>query len=189
MASDEKVCPRCAETVKSAALVCRFCGYEFGTPVKVAAPASAPPPTPAPVPKKTRPGCLAALIIFAVLVVIVAMNGSSNKPAVATPSCSNDWTKCADNSDLVNNYSGWATVQVECKMQAESQARYGTPTWPWIAFGSFLQGNDYVTTGKATAIERDAQFQNGFGAMVHSKVICEYDLHSQKVTSVLIEPH
>ena len=29
MNSDEKVCPRCAETVKAAALVCRFCGHEF----------------------------------------------------------------------------------------------------------------------------------------------------------------
>ncbi len=29
-AADTKVCPRCAETVKRAALVCRFCGYEFG---------------------------------------------------------------------------------------------------------------------------------------------------------------
>jgi tRNA(Ile2) C34 agmatinyltransferase TiaS len=28
-ALNTKVCPRCAETVKSAAKVCRFCGYEF----------------------------------------------------------------------------------------------------------------------------------------------------------------
>ena len=28
---DEKVCPRCAETVEAAALVCRFCGHEFGS--------------------------------------------------------------------------------------------------------------------------------------------------------------
>jgi Uncharacterised protein family UPF0547 len=26
---DEKVCPECAETVKAAAQVCRFCGYRF----------------------------------------------------------------------------------------------------------------------------------------------------------------
>jgi hypothetical protein len=26
---DEKVCPRCAEHVKAAAKVCRFCGHEF----------------------------------------------------------------------------------------------------------------------------------------------------------------
>lgn len=29
-ASEEKVCPRCAEHVKAAAVVCRFCGHEFG---------------------------------------------------------------------------------------------------------------------------------------------------------------
>jgi hypothetical protein len=27
--ADEKVCPRCAEKIKSAAVVCRFCGHEF----------------------------------------------------------------------------------------------------------------------------------------------------------------
>jgi hypothetical protein len=27
--AEEKTCPRCAEQVKAAAVVCRFCGYEF----------------------------------------------------------------------------------------------------------------------------------------------------------------
>lgn len=30
MSDDEKTCPRCAEMVKAAALVCRHCGHEFG---------------------------------------------------------------------------------------------------------------------------------------------------------------
>jgi DNA-binding CsgD family transcriptional regulator/DNA-directed RNA polymerase subunit RPC12/RpoP len=29
-ANDSKVCPQCAETVKAAALVCRYCGHQFG---------------------------------------------------------------------------------------------------------------------------------------------------------------
>lgn len=88
----------------------------------------------------------------------------------------------------MNHYSGWTKVQVSCKEQANSQASYGTPEWPWIPFGSFLDGTDYVTSGTAVAIERDAQFQNGFGAMVHSRVTCLYDLAADKVMSVTISP-
>jgi hypothetical protein len=37
-----------------------------------------------------------------------------------------------------------------------------------------------------TLIERDAQFQNGFGAMVHSQVICKYDMKEKTVLDVTI---
>jgi hypothetical protein len=33
---DTKTCPQCAETVKGAAVVCRFCGYEFSEPEQTA---------------------------------------------------------------------------------------------------------------------------------------------------------
>ncbi|MGH9806371.1 MAG: hypothetical protein ACRD9W_03780 [Terriglobia bacterium] len=113
---------------------------------------------------------------------------NATTPAPATD-CKSDWTKCSDNEDLVNNYSDWTKVQVECKEEANSEAKYGTPEWPWLPFGSFLKGTDYSTSGIATAIEADAQFQNGFGAMVHSTVTCRYDLRAQKVLDVSILPH
>ena len=101
--------------------------------------------------------------------------------------CDSDWRKCANNEQLVNNYSRWTSVKVECKREADSQARYKTD-WPWLPFGTFIKGNEYVTSGTAIAIEPDAQFQNGFGAMVRSRVICTYDLRAQHVISVDISP-
>lgn len=35
--ADEKTCPRCAETVKAAAQVCRFCGFDFASAPRIVA--------------------------------------------------------------------------------------------------------------------------------------------------------
>lgn len=43
MNADEKTCPRCAETIKAAAVVCRYCGHEFAT--EPAPPPQEPKPT------------------------------------------------------------------------------------------------------------------------------------------------
>jgi hypothetical protein len=102
------------------------------------------------------------------------------------PTCKTDWKLCADNADMANNYRKWFDVKWACKAAATDMAKYGTPEWPsWgMYFGYFRPGHGYKETGKVVAIEPKAKFQNGFGAMVHTEVRCEYDLNTKKVTNV-----
>jgi hypothetical protein len=201
--AEEKVCPRCAEKVKAAALVCRFCNHEFGKPVISASQASqsvhasAPRSKPLPPPKKSHPFAFGCLAIFVLLILVGLLSphsgdnsttsSDSGASSPQTADCSSDWTKCSDNAQLVNSYSDWTGVQAACQVEAENEAKYGTPKWPWLSFGSFLKGDSYIHSGIAVAIEPNAQFQNGFGAMVHSTVTCKYDLNAKKVVDVSIE--
>jgi hypothetical protein len=143
---------------------------------------------------KSRPrGLLAILFVLITVAVIVnhANEPGSTKSAkddAKDDSCRSEWIKCADNEQLVNQYSDWSLVQVRCERAATDQARYGSPDWPWLPFGTFHKGTNYVTTGIAVAIEPDAQFSNGFGAKVHSRVTCTYDLRAKRVTDVSISP-
>jgi hypothetical protein len=102
--------------------------------------------------------------------------------------CKSDWTKCIDNEQLVNNYSGWANVKGTCKREANEGALYGNPVWPSRFFTTFYTGKDYVTTGIVIAVEPNAQFQNVFGAMAHARIKCTYDLIAHRVISVTATP-
>ena len=103
--------------------------------------------------------------------------------------CPSDWRKCQDNANLMNNYKGVGNAQASCEIEAEKRARFGSPKWPWVPFSTFHTGDEYVRTGTAILIEKDAQFQNVFGAMAHSTVICTYDLAQKKVLDVSIGPN
>jgi len=133
-----------------------------------------------------------ALPFAAVLVLgsIIGSNldgGSKNEaPVSVANSCKADWTKCADNADMANTYKDWFSAKYGCKNAASKLARFGTPEWPWLYFGTFLKGNDYATKGIAVLFEDGAKFQNGFGAMAHVEVRCEYDLRAKKVIDVTI---
>lgn len=94
--------------------------------------------------------------------------------------CETNWKQCKDNSDMANNYRNWSDVQIGCKYAANNKAKYGSPTWPWFPFTSFRPGSDYPKTGIVTAVEPDAQFQNSYGAYEHVRVVCVYDLTSQR---------
>jgi hypothetical protein len=104
-------------------------------------------------------------------------------PVKPASPCKTDWSKCADNADIANNFEGYSSAGRACRRQAEDMAKFGTPEWPWFAFGSFYPG---PITGIVTLIEPDAKFQNGFGAMARSRVVCKYDLRSKTVIDVTV---
>jgi hypothetical protein len=137
-----------------------------------------------------RPQAIGCLILAGLCVVgfiVWMIIGSGSGPSA--PSCGDDFSKCANNADVVNHATLWTEVEADCEVEAEHEAEYGTPVWPMLPFSHYSDGDDFVKTGIATAVEPDAQFQNGFGAMVHSTVICKFDLRNHKVLSVAVEPH
>jgi hypothetical protein len=174
-------CPACWKEISAQAASCPNCGHPL-------AKSDANEPQ-----RKSRLGWLVATLVAVLLVGVALASGDHTTKPITKPneqdeSCRYDWKKCTDNGQLVNHYSDWTHVQVECKHAANDQAKYGNPEWPWGAFGSFYKGDNYITSGIAVAVEPDAQFSNGFGAMVHSRVTCRYDLGAKLVTDVLISP-
>ena len=126
-----------------------------------------------------------ALAAVIALFIIGSISGGSSPPTPTSP-CQFDWRQCTDNSDLVNNYGNISLIQSQCKSSATELAKYGEPKFPFISFGSFYSGTNYVKSGQLILTEKDAQFQNGFGAMVHSTVICQYDLNTGKILDINI---
>ncbi|WP_154048380.1 hypothetical protein [Thiomonas intermedia] len=107
-------------------------------------------------------------------------------PQSAAATCATDYATCKDNGDLVNNYDKIGDAQVACKVATDDNVKYGNPDWPWLPFGSYVPGNTYVKAGVVRLAEKAVQIQNGFGAMVHSEVVCDYDLKTHKVVMLNI---
>jgi hypothetical protein len=137
-----------------------------------------------------------ASVAVVIGLIVIAFNAASHQakeaafigpPAPPVITCKDDWHKCEDNSDLVNHYGGMRSAKFDCRKRADDLAKYGTPEWPFIEFGAFWPGTDHVTKGIARLQEGDAKFQNGFGAMVRSRVTCVYDLAKKQVINVTID--
>lgn len=159
-----------------ALITCKDCKKEFSTDAKRCPHCGA-----------NKPAGKGCLIVFMGLLAIgfLGSAGDGKSPGQSN-GCESNWKACRDNEDLANHYRDWSRITVACKMAAERAARYGTPEFPWLPFGSFRKGRDYVETGIVDVYEKEAKFQNGFGAMVHSTVACTYDLNADKLMDVQI---
>jgi hypothetical protein len=142
---------------------------------------------------EARPrGSAGRVILFLIVIGVlgwIGVNLGNGGGSVATSesSCKTNWTLCTDNADLENNYLVDSSAPFECKEEAIKRAKYGDPKFPWAyPFSTFYTGDQYPKTGIAILVEKEAQYQNGFGAMVHSQVTCTYDLRAKKVLNIEI---
>jgi hypothetical protein len=178
-------CPECRRNASEKAAACPHCGhpiagYDDYGPSDLAREMLAENRT-----ERSHAKGLLMTFGIAALIVVGTYTGEKEKP-----SCKSDWHLCFDNADLVNNYdSGMIDAHVSCQTEAEKRAKYGSPKWPFAAFGTYQRGSAYLNTGVATLIEPDAQFSNAFGAMVHSTVTCTYDLNQKKVLEAMVAPN
>jgi len=168
-------CHECRKEVSDQAKLCPHCGAKVKKPSLVTAIAG-----------------VAALVAVACVLEPMVPQTPTTAPKVMTQVdyCKADWHRCLDNEQLANHWQGWMMVQTKCQKAATESAPYGTPEWTsWLStFSTYLTGNDYIASGIAVAIEKNAQFQNTFGAKVHSRVTCTYDLRNSQVLKVEVTP-
>jgi hypothetical protein len=126
-------CPACEKDISAQASSCPNCGHPL-------AKSDANKPQ-----SKSRLGWLVLILVVVLLVGIALSSGDHTTQRTAQEdSCRSDWTKCVDNEQLVNRYSDWSNIQMECKHAANDRAKYGNPNWPWLSFGTFHTGNNHA---------------------------------------------
>lgn len=164
-------CKACGHDVSSKAEACPNCGH----PIAAAKRAKA----------GNAGGLGCGVIMLAVIGFIAYAINEGQKieeQEAANPTCVSDYKRCADNKDVVQHHNSkeHISLAVECEEAAKQAARYGTPEFSFLPFGTYYTGRSYVERGVAILIDKDAQYKNGFGAAEHVTATCLYDLKSDE---------
>lgn len=179
-------CPQCGHMVSAEAAACPSCGH----PLAVAKKEKETKIAVAKKEKDAKIGC--GVIILCIIMFIgyaITAGGKLQEEEKANPTCVSDYKKCKDNKEIIdrhkskNNFS----LEAECKIEAQKIAKYGEPNLPFLAFKTYFKGNFYIDDGTAVLIEDGATYKNAFGADVHVRARCEYDLKNDTTLVSLTE--
>lgn len=129
-------------------------------------------------------GCVLFSCLVASCIMLSAAEKKERAQEAQTPTCKSDWTKCKDIEEMADKNSDFRSARWDCERKTTAMAKYGEPKWPKYPFEGYRVYKTDQAAGRIVFAEDDAQFQNGFGAMAHVRIDCEYDLKSKKVTNV-----
>jgi hypothetical protein len=102
--------------------------------------------------------------------------------------CARDWSKCADNRQLVENYWQWPIIVSACQADAETfiapKGKALAPAQPVETFTNYAVGNDYPKTGIAIAKTPLFRYRDVSGQTRFAWLECRYDLGTGRVIGI-----
>ena len=129
-----------------------------------------------------------ALLLIAITLFVEGVASVAAQSIDERKGCARDWSKCADNRQLVENYWQWPIIVSECQAEAERFiAPKGTavsPAQPVETFTNYAIGNDYPKTGIAIAKTPLFRYRDTSGRTRFAWLECRYDLGNRRVIGI-----
>lgn len=177
-------CHECGKEVSTAAASCPGCG----APVAIKKPNAVRGMV------KTATYTLLIGVVFFVAMANQKNEARNNSPSQAYPlaepqkTCKTDYTLCADNKGVMEEYGGSRKARRKCEKKLSDLAPFGEPEYSGSGrFGYYHVSDDAPKTGEMSFIEKNVRLSNGFGAKQKTSVECVYSFEHDAVYKIIVD--